>query len=406
MADRIGLVIEDEAPVAQAIASMLRECGLADVHTTGNGRLGLAALQTNDVALVVCDLEMPGMDGIQFIEELAGQSSRVPLLLISGTNEKVLRIVEGIAQDHGLHVVGALNKPVLVQDLRRIVGALGDRRISSPAPAAPITDSELETAIAQGQVLPHYQPLVGVRSKRVHGFEVLARWQHPQRGMISPANFIPLAERNGTLSTLTRQLLEQAVAQLVAWKSAAPLARHWPSLSVGINISPAFGHGIAEFPDFAVSTVGAAGVSPAQVTFELTENQIAKSPGLSQLLSRLRLKGFRLAIDDFGTGNSGLDQLRRLPFTDLKIDKSFVTRASQDREAHAILEAGIHLGRSLGLVTVAEGVEREPEWQLLDRLGCDVAQGFWICPPIPAAQVAEWAALWTEQNPASVAGPA
>jgi EAL domain-containing protein (putative c-di-GMP-specific phosphodiesterase class I)/ActR/RegA family two-component response regulator len=376
-----AVVLDDEPAARDAVAGVLRECGMPTVITTANGNEVLDLIATASVSLVVCDLAMPGMDGVQFVERLAQANPRIPLVLMSGTNDKVLKLVEGLAQELGVNLIGAFKKPVLAADVRRILArpdvARRERR------GAPRVDAQqLREALAHGQLDVYYQPLVQFAGGTVLGAEALVRWRHPEHGQVGPDHFIPLAERAGLIFELTRYVAQHAIGQLGRWRRAHSVP-HLPA-TVSINVSP-HGVGPLDFPD-------------AQVTLELTETAIAASPEILRFVSRVRLAGFSLAIDDFGTGHSGLEQLRRLPFTSLKLDKSFVAGVVAEPDARAIVEAGIRLGRQLGLRTVAEGVESLEQWATLDALGCDAAQGFWISPPIPADQVGDWAARWSRMR--------
>lgn len=387
---QMAVVLDDEAAERDAAAGVLRECGVASVVATAHGLHALELVATGHVALIVCDLAMPQMDGVQFIEKLAVLAPRTPLVLVSGTNDKVLKLVEGLAHELELNLVGAFKKPMLAADVRRVLA----RPEIAPerGRAAPVIDAlQLREALARGQFEVYYQPIVQLAGGHLLGVEALMRWNHPLHGILGADHFIPLAERNGLIFSLTQRVAADAIAQLGIWHRAGPDSGLPPSVS--LNISP---HGVGPpgFPDDLAAAVVAEGLRPEQVTLELTETAIAESSEATRFVSRVRLRGFHLAIDDFGTGHSGLGQLRRLPFTSLKIDKTFVSGTLQDREARAIVEAGVRLGRQLGLKTVAEGVEALEEWSTLDALGCDAAQGYWISPPIPADQIPDWIQRW------------
>lgn len=386
----VVLVVDDEPDVRRALSAMLRECGAPCVLEAANGRDAIGILASRRIALTVCDLDMPIMDGVQFMGALAGQSPRTPLLLMSGTNQKVLQLVASLAEGYGLNLIGALRKPLTLPDLREALGKSGAGCPGAKASAPTIDAADIRRGIAAGEFLPFYQPVVRVSDGALRSVEALARWRHPRHGIIGPGEFIRSAERSDQLVSLTLQMAAQAIYQVGAW-NRQPWAQALKSpLTLALNLSAAAPANL-DFADVMAAAAASNGLEASRVTFELTENQIDDSANIAQLLSRLRLKGFGLAIDDFGMGHSWLDRLRRLPFTELKIDRSFVSGVTSDPEARAILEAGIGLARRLGLASIAEGVEHKREWEALASMGCDAAQGFWICPPIPGGQLEAWA---------------
>ncbi|WP_419899479.1 putative bifunctional diguanylate cyclase/phosphodiesterase [Roseomonas sp. USHLN139] len=250
--------------------------------------------------------------------------------------------------------------------------------MEAAAQAAAELLAELPEAIEQGAIEPYFQPLVALPARRLIGFEVLARWPHAQRGMISPACFIPLAEEAGLIGPLTEALLRRACLA----------ARDWPlPLSIAVNLSALqlSDEGLTpRLEDILVET----GLDPARLELELTESVLIGDLDRARaVLLRLKQRGLRLALDDFGTGHSSLSHLRALPFDKIKIDASFVGRMSEQPECRSIVAAVIAMAASLGMATVAEGVEREAEAALLDDLGCAIGQGWLFGRPMPVAAV-------------------
>jgi EAL domain-containing protein (putative c-di-GMP-specific phosphodiesterase class I) len=232
-----------------------------------------------------------------------------------------------------------------------------------------------------------YQPKVDCRTSGLVGFEALARWQHPVAGPIKPTQFIPFVEANGLIDLLTTQIFDQAVR----WASATLPD---PSLSVSVNLSVMSLSDLG-LADRLAATCTGAGVDPAQVVIELTETSAMRDPVAAlDILTRLRMKGFHLALDDFGTGYSSLVQLARLPFSEIKIDQSFVAGLSRSRESRTIVNATIQLGHSLGLRVTAEGVEDRESFEVLGELGCDLAQGYYIARPMAPGEIDGWRAQW------------
>jgi EAL domain-containing protein (putative c-di-GMP-specific phosphodiesterase class I) len=234
----------------------------------------------------------------------------------------------------------------------------------------------------------HYQPKVEFATGRLTGVEALVRWQHPVDGLVFPEQFVGVAEEQQLIDSLTRAVLRSALAQARAWQDAGL------SLTVAVNVS-VDNLAALDFPDFIERAVHDAGVSNEQLVLEVTETRLMKNVLLAlDILTRLRLKHISLSIDDFGTGHSSLAQLRNVPFDELKIDGGFVHGADRDASAHAILEASLGIARQLGLKTVAEGVETLADWQLMQSLNCDVAQGYFVTRPMPAEAFASWQIAW------------
>jgi EAL domain-containing protein (putative c-di-GMP-specific phosphodiesterase class I) len=219
------------------------------------------------------------------------------------------------------------------------------------------------------------------------GVEALVRWQHPQHGLIGPDRFIALAEEGGLIDELTVQVLGMALDWLVPWCAEAP---ERAGLTLSINLS-ARSLGSADFVGRLHERCTASGMDPRRVIFELTETAAMDDPALAlELLTRLRVQGFELSIDDFGTGYSSMVQLVRLPFSEVKVDRSFVMTATRSSESQAVIRSIVDLGHSLGLRVVAEGVEEQAAMDYLRGAGCDLAQGYLIARPMTAPALRAW----------------
>jgi diguanylate cyclase (GGDEF)-like protein len=248
--------------------------------------------------------------------------------------------------------------------------------------------SELRRAIERDELLLHYQPIVDLRTRAVIGVEALVRWQHPQRGLVPPMEFIPLAERGGLTKPLTVWVLREALRQLRRWRDDGA------EVSVSVNLSMRTLHD-PELPQFAHDLIAHAGVPAALVTFEITESDVmADAEGAMRGLQALRELGVKIAIDDFGTGYSSLAYLHRLAVHSVKIDRSFVSRITRDENTAAIVRATAELGHALALTVVAEGVEDAASFARLAALSCDFAQGYHIARPMKGSDVAPWVATW------------
>ena len=245
---------------------------------------------------------------------------------------------------------------------------------------------QLRRGIEDGELVLHYQPKVDLGTGRVAGVEALVRWEHPERGLLGPDTFVPLAEQTGLMKSLTAHVLEEALRQTAAWCDAGLLIR------MAVNVSARDLHDDT-FCNRVREALDRTGVPASFLELELTERVVMADPerALENLTALSRL-GVRLSLDDFGTGYSSLAYLRRLPVTEIKIDKSFVLRMDVDDEDATIVRSTIDLAHGLGLRVLAEGVETAETWQRLSDLGCDAAQGYFLSRPHPAAVVTDWLA--------------
>jgi diguanylate cyclase (GGDEF)-like protein len=254
---------------------------------------------------------------------------------------------------------------------------------------------ELREAIGQGQLLLHYQPKVQLRSGRVEGVEALVRWRHPERGVVPPDEFIPLAERTGLIRPLTTVVIEQALTQCRAWHAAG-----FPVV-VAVNLS-ARALQDAQLPSDVAGLLEAAGMEARWLKLELTESMIMEDRVRAvEVLDGLHAMGIGLSIDDFGTGYSSLAYLKRLPVDEIKIDKSFILNMAMDGNDALIARSTVDLGHNLGLQVVAEGVETTEVWSLLETMGCDVAQGYLISRPLPGDDLTRWLTNWASRRGAA-----
>ncbi|OZI31494.1 hypothetical protein CAL29_26735 [Bordetella genomosp. 10] len=384
------LVVEDSPSQRRHTVALCRELGIASVHEARDGEEALAVLDAARPLpqVIVVDIEMRGMDGVELIEQLRIRNVQADLVIASGRESAMIDSVVAIALDMGFNVLAGLEKPVTREALSHALDAHGvlarPRRGVLAGEAAPIPPEMLEAALAQGQIHVEYQPKVDMNTGLVRGVEALARWRHPQLGEVSPARFIPLAEQYGLIQPLTFTVMEQALTQAASWNSRGL------RLTLSINLSPL----LLDWPGLArdiMAVVHRFHVPTEQVSFEITESSLVDPGGHARgLLARLRLRGFGLSIDDYGTGFSSMQQLARIPFTELKIDRSFVHGAIKRKNLRVILKAAIDMAQQMGLVSTAEGIENEEDWQLLRELGCMVGQGYFIARPMAGSAVPGW----------------
>lgn len=383
------LLLDDEPFMLRLLAHMLAGLGHASVRCCDDGAAALATLAAPAPPnLILLDLNMPQMDGIEFVRKLVEHHYHGSLVLVSGEDERMLQMAERLVQAHHIPVLGHLHKPVAIEALKVVLDQWRPPRPVQAAKRRSYAAEELAAAIANDELVVHYQPKVEVGSGTVVGVEALVRWRHPRDGLVPPLLFIGLAERHGLIDALTRVVLSSALAQAGAWQRAGL------KLRVAVNVSMRNLASVS-FVDFVVDAAHAAAVAAEDIVLEVTESCLMHDQRAPlEILMRLRLKRFRLSIDDFGTGHSSLTQVHDIPFNELKIDRSFVHGAAQDETARAMMHASLGLGRQLGMEVVAEGVEDRADWNLVRAMGCDLAQGHYIARAMPAEAIAAWIETW------------
>lgn len=390
------VIVDDERGIAAFIGFVARERGWTVEAAVDEAefRRAYAGQMPDAIAL---DLQLGKSDGIEQLRFLAEARFKGSLLLLSGMDERVLSAARERAHSLGLSVAGADTKPLRVKRLHELLekierdaasastkGAAGAAGKSAPA-AAIIEPKDIGAALEAGHTELHLQPILSARERDVTRFEALLRWRHPVFGMIPPDRFIPIAERDeATIDRLTFWVIDTALAHYMR------LSREGFVIPISVNLSRVNLHAL-DFPDVVAAKLEARGISPAALSFEVTESAALGDPGaVIDILTRLRLKGFALMIDDFGTGYSSLHNLRHLPFSEIKLDKSFICDVLQSRESLAIVKSVVDMARSLELETVAEGVESASEAEFLTALGVTALQGYHFSRPQGLEAILAW----------------
>ncbi len=387
-------MLDDEPFMLKLLRHVLAGLGYTRVSCYENGAVALASLLSfggmPDVILL--DINMPGMDGIEFVRHLAVHHYPGSLILVSGEDESIQKATERLARLHHLVVLGSLSKPPAPGELSTLLEKWISLFAAKPECLNKTYTAEmLCAAITKGRLINYYQPKIVVLTGEVIGVETLVRWQHPEDGLVSPDCFIPMTEATGLIGGLTRAVLRQALQQARAWQDEGLVLQVAVNLSMDDLVD-------VEFADFIAAEVQAVGMSPQSIMLEVTETRLMQNLAIAlDVLTRLRLKRFRLSIDDFGTGHSSLTRLHDIPFDELKIDRSFTHHAGQDTRLGAIFEGSLHLANQLGMDVVAEGVEDDLDWMFLRTTGCHLAQGYFIAPPMPAEALSGWIDSWPQR---------
>ncbi len=390
---RSVLVIDDEIEIGRLIEAAAEELGLSCTILTSALQMG-AELDPNTAAVMV-DLMMPDMDGIELVRQLAARGCNVPVVLMSGHDRSVLRSAEEMARALGLRTAGPLRKPFRIAEVEALLGGLAASSIewnNAPATrAGPLDEDTLRAAIRDRAVVMHYQPQVRLATGEVTGVEALVRLQVPHRGLVYPDQFISTAEQLGLIDELTNVVMDRSLQEFARIRQLSGA-----TLSVNVSASSLVD---LELPDRLARSAEKAGLPMSRLIVEITESGLIQEFGKAlDVLARLRLRGAGVAIDDFGTGYSSMVQLRRVPCTEVKIDRTFVKDMLFDESAMALVEEVISLANRLNLKLVAEGVETEQQAQALLAAGCEYAQGYHFARPLPAAELAEWVDAHTGQT--------
>ncbi|SDZ88300.1 EAL domain-containing response regulator [Nitrosospira multiformis] len=390
------LVLDDESFMLKLLNRILSNLGYASITLCDSGGAALEKIANTDADtvpdVILLDLNMPGMDGIEFVRHLVDLHYPGSLILVSGEDERILQTTEKLVRAHKIPILGYLHKPVTPDALAAMLGKWAPPSASAPGTAKKVYSAdELRAALKESELINYYQPKVAVASGEVVGVETLVRWRHPRDGIVFPDQFIGVAEASGLIDDLTQTVFTAAMTQAKAWQEARL------PLRIAVNVSMDNLASI-DFLNFVAEAAAKEGIAPQNVVLEVTESRLMQDTRAPlEILTRLRLKRFRLSIDDFGTGHSSLAQLRDIPFDELKIDQGFVHRASTDETLRAIYDASLSLARQLNMEVVAEGVQDQEDWELLRRTGCDLAQGAFVSRPLLPEDVPGWIELWRER---------
>jgi EAL domain-containing protein (putative c-di-GMP-specific phosphodiesterase class I)/FixJ family two-component response regulator len=393
MAKRRILILDDDAAIGQTIQWIAESLGFEAEFVTRPEEFFTKLVEMNP-EIITIDLVMPTLDGVEIMRLLAERKSKAKIVISSGMGTRVLDAAQRSATEHGLSIAGVISKPISKEALRALIGEGSE--CDKPAPAEiearggnefEMTKADLQNALDRHEFVMAYQPKIACKSGATAGFEALVRWKHPDRGIVMPDSFIPVMEKNGLIDELTAQVFDQSLE----WFSQSfPQSK----LMMSLNLSAKSLVDI-HLADHLAILCQHFQIAPERIVLELTETSAMVDPILSlDLMTRIRMKGFHLSIDDFGTGFSSMVQLVRLPFTEIKVDKSFVMLAKQNKESLTVIKSIVELGHSLGLLVTAEGVDDLSTLDYLNTLGCDLAQGYFIARPMPG----EAARNWVEQR--------
>lgn len=386
------VLAEDEPNQRLLMERILRSLDPDSLFVVENGQQALEMFQDGtEIDLLVTDLQMPVMDGVELLRHLGERKTEASIVLISAVSSEILKAAERIAGAHHLDIIGTIEKPMKKQEMRELAAIAGSHRgrVSSTATsAAPalLDEHAIRAAMAEKRVVPFLQPKLDLATGELAGAEALARMRGVDGSTIGPGAFIPIVETDPILATeFTLEIAGQVSSILANWQDPTR------PKSISINL-PADCLSDPSVVEQLVATIQAMEAPTQSITWEVTETAaIANFAVALEVLTRLRMMGYGLSLDDYGTGHSSLERLAAIPFTEVKIDRSFVRGCVTTASIRKILSSAIRLTKDLGMSCVAEGAETDEEVQVLRELGCDVVQGFAIAKPMPIDEFKIWA---------------
>ena len=394
LANLTMMVVEDHDFQRRTAMMLLRNLGVGHVSEAADGAAALKLLEgSSPPDVILCDLDMPGMDGVEFIRHVAQRELAGAVIIASALEAKVVRAVRSVSEGYGLQVLGAIEKPLTARVLGELLAAYRPRPTArssalSTESALSVSASDAKRALAEGWITFHLQPAVDVATGEIAAADAVPRWYQPDNASVPPTVFLPLFAREGLLGALSERGLELACAQIPA------LANEGLDVAITVGLASQSLHD-TDLADRAVRVAAAAGADTARITFELDERAFRSEPALAlSVLTRLRVKGFGVALGSFGGANAPVELLRGLPLTEVRLDPVLVSGAAADPRRARALEDSIGVGRDLGVRVVGAGCETDHDLRLLLSLGCDRVLGTFIAAAMPGEHFADWVAGW------------
>jgi EAL domain-containing protein (putative c-di-GMP-specific phosphodiesterase class I)/ActR/RegA family two-component response regulator len=386
------LVAEADTVQRLALVDMLGELGASRVTDVPDGHMAVRCFDeafTPALDVAIIDLALPGMDGLELLRNLAARRCAARLIVTGAQPASLLFSVETMALAYGIELLGTIAKPVSAAKLQVLLANYSPPARVSDADTGPrFTFAEIGSGLQARQFEPFFQPKIELATGQVKGLEAFARWRHPEHGILGPGAFMDALVQNNRVDFLDWSMIEKSVERCRQFHDQGI------PISISINLAPeTLAH--PAFIQQITACVGRHRVLPDYITFEVPESSVLTSdPTFIERLVRLRISGYGLAIDDYGTGRSNLQLLARIPFSELKIDRSFVDGASKKRALGTVLSSCLGLARSLDRMSVAVGVETRQDWDFLQNLGCTYAQGYHIANPMEAEAFPDWLHDW------------
>jgi len=384
------IVLDDTIEMAELIGQLAGQAGF-DVAVTTNVDDFNKEYNRQKPSIIVLDLQMPKADGVEILRQLSVDSATAGILLVTGMDKPTIDSAERFGRRAGLNMLGKLQKPFAAETL---IARLNSARDATRQ----LTGDDLGTAIGDSAMRLHFQPVVrrlGAGVWHAESVEALPRWQHPVLGLLTPDQFLSLAghERSDLMRQLTDFVLQRGIEYLNAWQSEG--------LHIGLRVNvPAGLITDTEFPDKLERLMQQSETDPSLLTIEIGDSaSIGGSRDSIEILTRLKLKNVRLALDDVGAAGQPLNTLFTLPISEIKIDTCVTAGLVEEPGASILYRGLIDVSRQLGMDCCAEGVETSEQLDVLNDLGCDLAQGFHVSKPVPATEILRVISAWTADSP-------
>lgn len=391
-ADYSVIVVEDHDFQRRTVVQLLRGLGVGTVTDAANGNDALRALQTGTVPdIIICDIDMPGMDGVEFLARLAENDLACAMVITSGLESNVVQAVEAIGESHGLHVLAALEKPLTARRLSDVLRQYTrlDHDGAGSSERATISGDELRSVLESGELTVRFRPRIDLGTGAISSAEATGQWQCPDGRLVPPSVFVPALAREGLLLAFVERIVEDA-SLLVGEVGRAGIDVQ-VALRVALNVS-LLPLGDAPLTDRLTEMVQRRALDARRFVWEFDDVVLARAPATAPaLLTRLRVKGFGLSIRHSGAGPSWTHQLGRVPLSELKLDQHLVTGVTADAKRLAMLESALASARDVGLLVVADGCDSRADFDTLLALGCAEAQGRFIAEAMLASEVVAWA---------------
>jgi EAL domain-containing protein (putative c-di-GMP-specific phosphodiesterase class I)/CheY-like chemotaxis protein len=382
------LILDDTVEIAELIGILSRKAGFKSTVTTDVDAFN-DALERETPNIIILDLQIPKSDGVQILRQLSADSAAAGILLVTGMDRRTIDSAEKFGRKAGLNMLGTLQKPFAPELLIKKLESARDA-------TRQLTGADLGAAIDDATMKLYFQPVVRRLAQgtwHTESVEALPRWHHPALGLLTPGQFLSLAgsERSGLMQRLTDFVLQRGIEQLHVWQQGG--------LHLGLRVNVAAGLITdTDFPDRLESLIQQNQTDPALLTLEISDStSLGNSRDGIGILTRLRLKEINLALDDFGAAGQPINTLFTLPLNEVKIDRCVTADLTVEHGAPVLFRGLVDVARQLGMVCCAEGVETAGQLDVLDDIGCDLAQGFHIGKPMPATAIPKAIAGWTAE---------
>ncbi len=387
------LIVEDNDFQRHWLKVMLSNIGATSIYQAADGQEALHILtnKQNAIDISFIDLNLPGMDGMELIRHMSKQERSPSIVLASALAPSLIFSVKTMSQAYGVNLLGSIEKPATPDTILNLISlhqSLPEGGTKREMPSMCL--EEIRRGLLNEEFEPFFQPKVEFATGKVNGVEAFARWRHPEHGVLPPASFLPSVQNTEEIAQLDFLIFRKVL------NAHQNLQKQHANLLASINIS-AISCADPRFVENILAYANQHQLEPNKIAFEVSESAaVANAPNFLENLVRLRMKGFGISLDEYGTAHSSIQHLLRIPFSELKIDRSMILGPKDSPSLEIALDLSIELCRRLDCRSVAVGVETKHDWDLLQRLGCDYAQGYYIAHPMDEEALSLWMKEWAD----------